>query len=437
MFPFHRSTTFVVGLTAAGLALSASALPVSAAASPVPASYFGVHDSTVAAPGRAGWPATPVGSLRLWDTGTTWRDIQPTATGGWNVTRLDQQVATAIAHRTQPVIVLGGTPSWASAMPRDPKNKRAAFLGADGSAVPQKAAWQKYVSFVVARYAKRGVHNFQLWNEPNVSGFWAGTPGQAATVADWAIPLIRRYDPRATVISPSFVLRLPDAQRKFIAFAATGLLRRVDVVALQLYPLANQAPENSVALVTGRTRVAPSPYVFPGARAVLAKYRVAKPIWDTEVNYGLAGGGRARRVLPSALSAAYVARTYLLSKPAGISRVYWYSWSNSANLFGINMTAADNATLTAAARAFATTKRWMAGQVLQSCTHDAAQTYHCVLVTRTTIGHVYWNATAKRPVVRAPARTYQFEYVGGGVSKAKAGSTLKVGQAPVVIRVKR
>ena len=89
-------------------------------------------------------------------------------------------------------------------------------------------------------------------------------------------------------------------------------------------------------------------------RKVLAKHRIVKPIWNTEVNYGLVGGGgRRRAAISTERQVGNVIRTFVLNASSKVSRVYWYSW----DLLGMSntpMVEADRITLTPAGQAFST-----------------------------------------------------------------------------------
>lgn len=422
--PRSAAVRRLLTLLAAVLALATGLVPSAAAIGGpvVPGSYFGLHDSGLSA---SSFPRLPVGSLRLWDVGTSWRDVQPESGGPWQVAKLDGLVAAALTHHATPILVLGGTPAWASARntPHQPCAS-AGFLGTCAADPPTPDAWAAYVRFMVARYSARGVHTYEVWNEPNVLRFWNGTPTQMAALSNSAVRTIRAGDRRATILSPAFVLRLPTQQRYFAAYVRTRALSRVDAVSLHLYPTADQGPEATIDLLTW-------------SQKLMARHGLRKPVWNTEVNFGLAGGLQPQmRAVSPALGAAYLARTYLLSRSAGVGQVSWYAYTHNA-ILGVQMTEPDNVTLTAVGRAFTTTRRWMAGQRLDGCTHDRHQTYRCTLRTARTLGYVYWNPTTYRPIVKAPVGTYQFESLGGAIVAQHAGGRLRVGQAPVLVRVHR
>ena len=54
-----------------------------------------------------------------------------------------------------------------------------------------------------------------------------------------------------------------------------------------------------------------------------------KPIWNTEINYGMRSGshGGTKAVpISGATQASYVIRTYLLNASQKVKRVHWYAW---------------------------------------------------------------------------------------------------------------
>jgi len=58
------------------------------------------------------WPEVPVATIRLWDTGTKWGDLNPTSST-YNWTPLDQQINEARANDADLLYTFGGVPRWA------------------------------------------------------------------------------------------------------------------------------------------------------------------------------------------------------------------------------------------------------------------------------------------------------------------------------------
>ena len=65
------------------------------------------------------------------------------------------------------------------------------------------AAYGRFVRSAVRRYAKKGVHTYEIWNEPNSATFWGPSPdpGRYTRMLKLAYREITRTDSRATVVS--------------------------------------------------------------------------------------------------------------------------------------------------------------------------------------------------------------------------------------------
>ncbi len=290
--------------------------------------FFGVHDAD---PAGASWPKAPVGSLRVWDSGVAWNQVE-TAPGVYDWTRLDAIVKTAREHDAAPLIVLGQTPAFHSTKP-----KKVGSYGPGASSMPDLAAWTAYVQAVVERYNAPDV-TFQVWNEANVEGYWSGTPKQMAQLTAAAREVVDAASPAPTLVAPALAVRTIGQRawlRDFYAERVGGVpvADLTDVLSLQLYPEAGAGPERGLELLAA-------------ARESLRLQGVPddKPIWNTEINYGLQGGEPAAPAPPEQQQ-ANVATTYLLNAAGGIARVYWYSW-DLHTIADTDMVAADNDTLT-------------------------------------------------------------------------------------------
>ena len=391
--------------------------PATAAAAPrtiskVSARLFGVHDAN---PVGGGWPNAPVRSLRVWDTGDTWRQIEPSP-GKFDFTHLDAVVSTAEANGADSLIVLGQTPGFHATNP-----KADSFYGAGASSMPKMAAWKNYVAKVGSRYRGRAV-SFQVWNEANVVGFWSGTPQQMAQLTKAAHDVLTRVNPKATLVAPALVTRLSGQRswlNKFYAQRVGGrpVAAWVDVVSLQLYPMATGTPEDSMALLGVN-------------RGILARYGVRKPIWNTEVNYGMTG--KPVSLLPESQQAAYVARTYLLNAANGVNRVYWYGWEIQT-IVSTRMVSSDLSSLTSGGVAFSAVADWMRGTRIDWCPVDANGTYTCTLTKGTEVRRVYWNPS-RSASVQTPAGTTTVHKLDGSNSALTGGSTLQVDSVPVMVK---
>ncbi len=121
-----------------------------------------------------------------------WPSIQPTSATKWNWSPTDRAVNAARARGLQVLAMPAYTPPWARA------------AGTNDKYPPTNPdTYAAFVAAAVARYEPLGVTNWEIWNEPNISMFWAPKPNAAAytQLLQKAAAAIRGVDPDATVIT--------------------------------------------------------------------------------------------------------------------------------------------------------------------------------------------------------------------------------------------
>nr|WP_269204594.1 glycosyl hydrolase [Motilibacter deserti] len=385
----------------------------SAATVTVPRSYFGLHQTSLAQGER---PGLPVGSARLWDVGGGWNKVEP-ARGKWDFTALDKAVDTANRYGAAPLLVLGATPTWASTKPTSQD-----VYGPGAAAMPRSVTyWREYVTAVAERYKGR-VRAYQIWNEPNQSTFWTGTPAQMVQLTREARTIIKKADATATVVSPGFATRRPTDIPWFRSFLQAGGGKYSDVIGLHLYPAPTAGPEGSITLLNS-------------AKAAMAAAGVRKPIWNTEINYGAGWANTDKpRTYNDANAASYVARTLLLNAGNGVSRVYWYAWDTKGYM-GIDLT--RNGKQTRAAESYRIVQQWLLNNQLQGCTTDRQRTYTCTIRFRNgSYGKVMWNPS-KLIRVRTTKYTTGIQFINGRTLTFRGARNQTVIASPVLIRSTR
>lgn len=392
---------------------------------PITSEFFGAHHLGLHADGPIGWPQGPVGTVRIWDNQVSWREVE-VAPGVFDWTLIDAQMAKARANGASVLLVLGQTPVFHSTRPTAPGS-----YGPGASAMPAKAAWVRYVQETARRNQTVWGHvaRFQVWNEANVIGFWSGTAKEMATLTAWTRSALRAVDPTARLVAPALVTRLSSQQAWIKAYYSQRVARKnvstyVDVLSFQLYPMATGSPEASMALLGS-------------VRKILATNKVVKPIWNTEVNYGMVGGIGAAPASPIATErqVGNVMRTFVLNAANRVSRVYWYSW----DLLGMSNTPlveADRLTLTPAGQAFGTTRGWLLGTRPVGCSRAKTNTWTCTFTTATQVRRIVWNPS-RSTTVTAPVRTRSVTTWSAAVSPARAGTRVRVGIVPVMISSRR
>lgn len=172
-----------------------------------------MRDGRIAA---AMFPEAPVGAVRLWDSATSWSHLE-VADGQFGWGNLDRAVETAEANHARALLVLGQTPEFHASKP----GQEGAY-GPGANNMPDIYAWRRYVRTVAERYGDR--IDYQVWNEPNVANYWAGTPQEMARLTVTASEEIRDAVPDATVVAWSFPLRLAGQRAWFAEFWSQELI---------------------------------------------------------------------------------------------------------------------------------------------------------------------------------------------------------------------
>jgi hypothetical protein len=346
-------------------------------ATPIPREYFGQHFNRL----DTVWPRVneTIGAVRIWDadrnrngtgTGSQWSEINGTA-GSYDWSGLDARVAAAISHNADVIYTLGGrTPRWASARP-----------DVDGSYSPGECAepktdllWQEWVRAVVTRY-KGKIKYWEVWNEPDLSGFYCGTPEKLLALAKQVYATVKQIDPANRVLSPGFSGYAGPGY--FDYYLSLGGAQYADILSYHFYV---DKPEDNA-----NWRIA-------NIQATLQRYGAqSKPLWNTEQ------GWLEFPVvipIPQATGAAYLARAHLLQWAYGIRRFYYYTWDSEANQF--QLIKADKVSLTEAGIAYREMAQWMTGKVMESLTSDINGTY---IATLRDVGggknRIVWNARQK------------------------------------------
>lgn len=269
----------------------------------VPASFFGLHWSKPLATDAPRTPWRDFGhrSLRLWDTMTNWRHIEPVR-GTYDWSRTDAYAELGAANGVDILYCLGQAPDWAT-------GGASKGPSANYNILPP-ANVDDFARFVGRVHERYPDWRLQLWNEP--PGFFDGTPRQLADL----LRAGRRAAPGAYWVGPGFTRGTSP-----LAFMDRflGAIDPDDLDAVGFHPYAfPEPPERMLALATS-------------VRSLMAAHDgfAEKPLWATEWTWSTyrdngvlvpADGA----VMPHALASAYIARGMILSAVAGLDRTFFY-----------------------------------------------------------------------------------------------------------------
>ncbi len=336
-----RRALLAAALISSMIVAGAAAAVPAQADGPIDDAHFGLHVPQIA---QGTVPTVPYGSIRLWDSGVAWGQVQQKSNVYW-WNGLDQAIGNANAQNVQIMYVLGSTPKWAAS-----NTKQGTYPNKGAASMPSTKAWKSWVTSVVQRYGD-SIESYQIWNEANLTTFWQGTPKQMAQLTADAAKIIRQYDPTAKVVSASTTVRLTSAYNKFFPKYLKELKKKnwpVDVISVHLYPPSTGTPATRADYITTVQKDMKK-----------AGVPASKELWDTEINYGIAGPGSGNpdKNINGSKAAAWVSQTYLDDIRLGVDRAYWYYWYKNADLLGIQMN--DG---TPGAIGFKTTFNWLNGK---------------------------------------------------------------------------
>jgi Glycosyl hydrolases family 39 len=283
-------------------------------------------------------PAPSVGgTMRLWDTSTTWADLEPQK-GVWDFTILDRFVSLAESRNQQVLLTLGQSPAWATSNASEVN-----YYGLGSVYAPKSIEdWRNMVKVITTRYKGR-IDAYEIWNEPNDGNFGKLSIAQLEQLTEVASQQIRANDPAAKVVSAS-----PYSLGYLSDYLAAGMADYVDIIGYHSY---RNTPEEMLAELSN-------------VRYTLADFGSTKPVWLTE-------GGSGTTDQPAAETADALLRWTLVSTASGMQRSFWYTWGPGFNIAGSSINL-DTWTPNVAFNALADLQIRLTGRTLTKVTADTA-----------------------------------------------------------------
>ena len=165
-----------------------------------PASYWGFSESDT---NGGGWPTVSYGMQRFWDSPPLqWPSIN-TASGVFDFTSLDSDLALAYSRGTmEGMYTLARTPPWATSDPTDTSCADTTGMGGgDGECDPPSdlnsdgsganAIWKAWITAIATHVNSAGytathahIKYWEIWNEPDTTLFWRGSIAQLARLTE-------------------------------------------------------------------------------------------------------------------------------------------------------------------------------------------------------------------------------------------------------------
>ena len=390
--------------------------------------FFGVHLNRL---GRHnGWPTFNPGTLRLWDTGTTWAQLQPVnAPIDWQrnpyAQRLDYYVRHGLVKHPglQLIYTLGMTPSWSGG--KHPNDCNNSSYGPSICKKPHDVeSWRQHVRTLGLRY-KGSIRVWEIWNEADVWVHWDQTPEDLVQFVKVAAQELKAIDPSNQVIGPN----ITGGGLRFLSqFLAAGGGAYLDGVSIHAY--IGRVPELSFAQIRN-------------VRQLLQESGLGEmPIWNTETAVSYNSLPEVCKAVKaegqSVLSGEDAIAQGLIGNAAlGVRSFVYYTWEGAALEYGnIPLVEADYQVPTKAGLIFWTIKAWLGGTQVRYRTANQCGLNVVEVVRSSDTALVLWSS--------GPPLTYELaefatggRYMrsGGGGSYPLVSKRLAVGSEPVIVYV--
>jgi hypothetical protein len=335
-----------------------------------PIAYWGFSESDT---NGGSWPTVSYGMQRFWDSPPLQWPYLNTASGVFDFSALDSDLALAYSQGTmEGMYTLARTPPWATSNPSDTSCADDTGLGggngecdapidlnSDGSGA--NAIWKAWITAIASHVNSSGytathahIKYWEIWNEPDTKIFWAGTIAQLARLTEDANCIITGRGVihengngtatpcTATAIDPTAQIIMSSAHAKGGALAY-GQNELYCNNSPQTYQLPCPNPPNAIATAvdiinfhmkpgneTGNNCPAPTPctpesamqWYIANIHGILQPAELAKPLWDGEAQYSMNGFTNA--YADPDMAASFMPRFYLLNWSLGVNGMAWY-----------------------------------------------------------------------------------------------------------------
>ncbi|MBO0884246.1 MAG: helix-turn-helix domain-containing protein, partial [Mycobacterium sp.] len=381
----------------------------------VPSTLFGVTINT----GLPAMPSFRVGTVRLWDSGTRWSEIQAQR-GEFNWSVLDGHVSAANDAGLPVLLALGGTPRWAS-----PDGPRGPYPDGSTPAPPDSLAdWDTFIRALVQRYDGR-IESYELWVLANDQRFYSGSVETLVEMTRRASRIIRSVDPRATVVCPGMGQLWTPAGVQFLdRFAELGGYDYCDVAGVKLFQrTAADPPETMLDLVSTIDQA-------------MHKAGIQPRLWNTGTTYDIPLQGS----LDATTARDYAARFFLVGiygRKENLERMYFYNWGGTR--IPVVLQPVGGAP-TPAAQAVEQLQVWLAHAQSRSCGHGMAiglpaNVWECEFTiaepNRSYRAQIQWTDTGTATVTADPGvRTIR--KLDGSLTAVRAGDSVTVTEEPIL-----
>jgi hypothetical protein len=248
--------------------------------------------------------------------------------------------------------------------------------------------WKEFVTALVKHSLSSPelhIPYYEMWNEPDLSRNWTGTPAELATMVKDAYAIIHSLDPKAKVVGPSPSTANQYGVHYLPAYYVAGGANAQDIVGIHAYLY------NGSSFATNPSGITTS---ISQLQKLMATYGISsKPIWFTEGSWSGSDSGP----LSDAQKSAYLAQEYMLMWSTGaVSRYYWYAWDGRLGTLW-----SPSGGMTQPGTTYNQLADWLIGSrnATNPCSEDSSGTWTCSLTLSTGYpGEIIWNANTSKSI---------------------------------------
>ncbi len=139
--------------------------------------------------------------------GNTWPGIQPKSADEFQWAKHDAELALLEQFGLKAIYGLTFTPPWAvlpgaveDFQKRVEERQLGVKMGGPSTFPPQPQAWRNFIGEVARHNSSRNVIAYEIWNEPDLAGFYRGTTDQFIEMMKIAAQEVRANHPQATIV---------------------------------------------------------------------------------------------------------------------------------------------------------------------------------------------------------------------------------------------
>jgi hypothetical protein len=439
--------------------------------------FFGFTET---ATGATNFPTVSYGMQRLWDSPPLqWPSIE-TAANAFTFTSLDTMLAQDYTNGvTEVLYTLARTPPWITSDPTDTNcNYQLPEVGGgNGECYPPSdlntdgsgtnATWKAWITAIATHvndptYLETHAHvrYWEIWNEPDSTGYWMGSFAQLARLTEDARCIILGSQGGQNVIHQSgngtatactatpidttakIIMSSGHAGSTAVLTYAQNQLYCNNTAGIPSYELPCPNPANATAAAidvvnyhlkpgnsTGFTIETAMAAYISLIDATLQPAELAKPIWNGEMSYAILGFTSPYN--DPDMAASFFPRMYLTMWSLGFSGSAFYSWDSLEALSG----AAQDET------SYQQTYNWMVGSVLTSPCAGTGTVYQCTISKAGVSYGIIWDAsqscsggvcTTGNQTISSQWGHYQ-DMTTGSIPLPITGHSLAVGIKPMVL----